>query len=43
MITLDEAIRHYEENAEYAEEYRRLAEWLKELRWRRVKPWVSLP
>lgn len=37
MITLDEAIRHYEENAEYGEEYRQLAEWLKELKWRQVK------
>jgi coproporphyrinogen III oxidase-like Fe-S oxidoreductase len=37
MMTLDEAIRHYEENTECAEEHRQLAEWLKELKWRRVK------
>lgn len=36
MMTLDEAIRHAEEkacgNTECAEEYRQLAEWLKELK-----------
>lgn len=31
-MTLDEAIRHYEENAECAEEHRQLTEWLKELK-----------
>lgn len=40
MLTLDEAIRQAEARAEapgYTEEHRQLAEWLKELRWRRVK------
>ena len=41
MMTLNEAIRHAEEkacgNTACTEEYRQLAEWLKELKWRRVK------
>ena len=41
MMTLDEAIKHAEEktcgNTACAEEHRQLAEWLKELKWRRVK------
>ena len=41
MMTLNEAIRHAEEkacgNTGCAEEYGQLAEWLKELKWRRVK------
>ena len=41
MMTLDEAIRHAEEkacgNTGRAEEYRQLGEWLKDLKWRRVK------
>ena len=41
MVTLDEAIKHAEEkacgNTGCAEEHRQLAEWLKELKWRRVK------
>ena len=40
-MTLDEAIKHAEEeacgNTGCAEEYRQLEEWLKELKWRRVK------
>ena len=40
MLTLDEAIKTCEENVHnetYGEEIRQLAEWLKELKWRRVK------
>ena len=41
MMTLNEAIRHAEEkacgNTGCAEEYGQLTEWLKELKWRRVK------
>ena len=40
MMTLDEAIKTCEENIHnetYGEEIRQLAEWLKELKWRRVK------
>ena len=40
MMTLDEAIKTCEEsvhNETYGEEIRQLAEWLKELKWRRVK------
>ena len=40
MMTLDEAIKTCEENVHnetYGEEIRQLAEWLKELKWRRVK------
>ena len=40
MMTLDEAIKTCEENVHdetYGEEIRQLGEWLKELRWRRVK------
>ena len=41
MMTLDEAIKHAEEkacgNTECAEEHKQLTEWLKELKWRRVK------
>ena len=40
-MTLDDAIKHAEEkaygNTECAEEHKQLAEWLKELKWRRVK------
>ena len=40
MMTLDEAIKTCEESVHdetYGEEIRQLGEWLKELKWRRVK------